>query len=111
MKKSLTTPFRAFIGAALLCAGLWVTPTTVPAAGADDLRPTPDLPSQCDSLQVPAGHKLFFRAYALGVQKYKWNGSIWEFVAPEATLYATPNYRGKIGTHYAGPDLGKQQRQ
>jgi hypothetical protein len=103
VKKSLTAPFRAFIGAALLCVGLWVAPTTVPAAGADELRPTPELPPQCSTLQVDPGNKLAFHAYALGVQIYKWNGASWELVGPDATLYAAPNFKGKVGTHYAGP--------
>jgi hypothetical protein len=41
--------------------------------------------------------------YALGVQIYRWNGTSWVFVAPEATLYADPCFNGEIGTHYAGP--------
>ena len=103
MKKSLTTPFRAFIAAALLSAGLWVTPMAVPAAGADDLRPTPELPPQCSTLQVEAGNKLSFHAYALGVQIYRWNGASWDLVAPDATLYAASNFKGKVGIHYGGP--------
>jgi hypothetical protein len=103
MKKSLTTSFRAFIGAALLCAGLWVTPRSVPAADVDELKPTPELPPQCSMLQVDPGNKLAFHTYALGVQVYRWNGASWDFVGPDATLYAAPNFKGKVGLHYAGP--------
>lgn len=73
------------------------------AAAGHDNR-TPDLPSPaCDSLQVPAGNKLSFHAYALGVQIYRWNGTAWAFIAPDATLYADPCYDEQVGTHYAGP--------
>jgi hypothetical protein len=64
----------------------------------------PELPTPvCDSLQVSPGHQVAFHAYALGVQIYKWNGTSWDFVAPEATLYANASFRGKVGIHYAGP--------
>ncbi len=63
-----------------------------------------DLPSpHCDSLNVPAGNRISSRVYAKGVQIYRWNGTSWAFVGPEATLYADPGYHGEIGTHYAGP--------
>ena len=63
-----------------------------------------DLPSpQCDSLNVPAGNRISSRVYAKGVQIYRWNGTSWAFVGPDATLYADPGYHGEIGTHYAGP--------
>jgi hypothetical protein len=62
----------------------------------------PDL-GDCQNLQVPAGHKVVFHAYAKGVQIYSWNGTSWTFVAPEAGLYADAEYHGAIGTHYAGP--------
>jgi hypothetical protein len=66
----------------------------------EDLQ-TPNLP--CAEIVVPEGHKLKKIVYAIGVQIYRWNGSAWAFVAPEATLFADPNYRGKVGTHYGGP--------
>jgi len=63
-----------------------------------------DLPSpQCDSLNIPAGNRLSAHVYALGVQIYRWNGTSWVFVAPDATLYADPGFNGEVGTHYAGP--------
>jgi hypothetical protein len=37
------------------------------------------------------------------VQIYRWNGTNWAFVAPEARLYADSGYNGEAGTHYAGP--------
>ncbi len=39
----------------------------------------------------------------MGAQIYRWNGTSWVFVAPEAALYADPCFNGEIGTHYAGP--------
>jgi hypothetical protein len=76
----------------------------VAPVGADpgnDTRP-PDL-GDCQDLRVPAGHKVAFRAYAEGVQIYRWNGTSWAFVAPEAVLFAGPEDDGPVGIHYAGP--------
>jgi hypothetical protein len=63
----------------------------------------PDLPPGCEALGVQAGHKLSSHAYALGVQRYRWNGSAWVFVEPVARLFANYNYRGETGIHYGGP--------
>jgi hypothetical protein len=57
----------------------------------------------CNNLQVPAGNSLFFRVFAEGVQIYRWNGTTWAFVAPEAVLSANPGGTGIVGSHYAGP--------
>lgn len=65
--------------------------------------PAPALPAGCEQLTVPAGNFVAFRVYAVGVQVYRWNGTAWGFVGPEANLFASPNYRGLIGTHYGGP--------
>ncbi len=61
----------------------------------------PDL-GDCRNLQVPAGNKVAFHAYAEGVQIYRWDGASWTFVAPEAVLFTRPG-GGVVGTHYAGP--------
>jgi len=96
----------------LSVAGLALASSPAVRAG-DDIQP-PELPPLCDSLQVPPGNRLFFQAYALGVQVYKWNGSSWDFVAPVANLYADTNYRLEVGFHYAGPtwesDTGSKVR-
>ena len=63
----------------------------------------PDLPPGCEALEVQAGNKVSSRAYALGVQRYRWNGTAWVFVEPVARLFANENYRGETGIHYAGP--------
>lgn len=57
----------------------------------------------CDSLAAPAGSRLALRTFAKGVQIYRWSGSEWTFVAPEATLHPTERAMATIGTHYAGP--------
>ncbi len=76
----------------------------VAPAGADpgnDNR-APDL-GDCQNLQVPEGNKVTFHAYAEGVQIYRWNGTSWAFVAPEALLFAGDEDDGPVGIHYAGP--------
>ena len=76
----------------------------VAPAGADpgnDHR-APDL-GDCQNLQVPAGNKVAFHVYAEGVQIYRWNGTSWAFVAPEAVLFAGDEDDDPVGTHYAGP--------
>src|SRR5262249_6160382 len=62
----------------------------------------PDL-GDFPNLQVPAGKKGAFHAYAEGVPIYRWDGMGWTFVAPEATLFADAGHQGVVGTHYAGP--------
>jgi hypothetical protein len=77
---------------------------SMPGIQANDDNRAPELPSPiCDELQVPPENIVAFHAYALGVQIYRWDGDSWEFVAPEATLYADANFRGKVATHFAGP--------
>jgi hypothetical protein len=78
--------------------------TVVAPAGADpgnDNR-APEL-GECQHLQAPAGHKVAFRTYAVGFQVYRWNGSIWSFVGPEALLFANAGGNGLVGIHYGGP--------
>jgi hypothetical protein len=55
------------------------------------------------NLQVPEGNKLVLHAYAEGVQIYRWNGTSWVFVAPEAVLFADPEDDDPVAIHYAGP--------
>jgi len=54
-------------------------------------------------LNVDPGHKVAFHTFAEGVQIYRWNGSAWAFIAPEAILYADEAGHGVVGIHYAGP--------
>ena len=62
----------------------------------------PDL-GNCDNLRVQARNRLFFRVFAEGVQIYRWSGTNWVFVAPEAVLSANSGGTGVVGHHYAGP--------
>jgi hypothetical protein len=84
----------------LTALALFVLVAPVGADPGNDPR-EPDL-SAAPKLRVPAGNKVAFHAYAEGVQIYRWDGSAWVFVAPEAVLY-THDGAGVIGTHYAGP--------
>ena len=91
MKLKLILGLTLILGSAVLGA----------ASTTDDNR-APEIPANCD-IAVPAGHGVAFHAYALGVQIYKWDGATWTFVGPEADLYASAKYRGRVATHYAGP--------
>ena len=62
----------------------------------------PDL-GDCQILRVPVGNKVAVHAYAVGVQIYRWSGTSWDFVAPEAVLFPGSGGNGVIGIHYAGP--------
>src|SRR5262245_56330549 len=55
----------------------------------------------CPNLVAPAGNKVFFSVYAVGVQIYRWDGTAWIFVAPEAVLFPNRNASGVVGHHYA----------
>jgi hypothetical protein len=77
---------------------------SLPSASASDNPHEPQLPSPlCDGVQAPTEVRVSHHFYARGVQIYQWNGVAWSFVAPMATLYASPNYKGQVGLHYAGP--------
>ena len=81
-------------------AGLTLAFNTSARAGDNK---APELPPACEKLQVPAGNKVSFHVYAIGVQVYRWNGASWDFVAPVANLYADEDFQGQVGIHYAGP--------
>jgi len=59
--------------------------------------------SECDDLRPPAGSKLAAHFHATGVQIYRWSGTAWTFVAPDAVLYADTGGKDKVGKHFAGP--------
>ncbi len=90
------------VAALLGVIGLAHASVTFALAVAGDHR-SPVLPAGCEQIEVPAGHRVSSRVYALGVQVYRWNGTAWIFVGPEANLYANAKFRGKVGTHYPGP--------
>jgi hypothetical protein len=84
---------RKLAALALLLLVAFVSPAT---AGHDN-----PIPDGWDKILVPKGHEFSSSAYAEGVQIYRWNGTSWDFVAPDATLYGW--FGNVIGTHYAGP--------
>jgi hypothetical protein len=87
----------------LLAVAILALPSAAAARAKGGGR-APELPLPlCESIQVPAGNKVAFHVYALGVQVYKWNGTAWVFVEPVANLYADKGFHGQVGTHYAGP--------
>jgi hypothetical protein len=95
---------KRFIALVVLLTVAAIAPASIPVTQASDDNQTPALPSPtCDNIQVPPGNKVAFHVYAKGAQIYKWNGIRWDFVGPVATLFANPNYSGKVGAHYAGP--------
>lgn len=57
----------------------------------------------CTNLAVEEGSQQVFHAYAKGVQIYHWDGQMWAFDGPSATLYADAQYRSVVGTHSSGP--------
>src|SRR3954470_3527886 len=81
----------------LLCAAAALTAR----AGGDDRLP--ELPPVCDRIAAPEGNSVAFRVFAVGVQIYRWDGTNWVFVAPEATLYADAEHNGQVGTHFGTP--------
>src|SRR6266542_2966030 len=66
-------------------------------AGGKDNR-APEVP---DDIAVPAGNKVHFHGFGVGVQIYTWNGSSWGTAVPEAALF---DGEGNIvAIHFAGP--------
>jgi hypothetical protein len=90
-------------GATLAALALLLFAVVAPAGAqpGNDNR-APNL-GTCQNLQVPSGHKVAFHTYAAGVQIYRWNGTSWGFVAPDARLFANAGRNGVVGTHYGGP--------
>ena len=85
---------------AILLVGLSCVAPTSAQQGVENRMP--DL-GDYQHLRVPDGHQVAFHAYAEGVQIYRWNGTKWDFVGPEAVLYAPAGADGVVGIHYAGP--------
>jgi hypothetical protein len=85
--------------AALVLLLVLVAPAV--AESGNDNR-APDL-GDCQDLEVPEGNKVAHHLYAEGVQIYRWNGTGWIFVAPEAELFANAGANGTVGIHFAGP--------
>ena len=83
--------------AVLLCAAAALATPAAHGSGG------PELPAACDRIAVPEGNRLVFHVFAVGVQTYRWNGTNWIFVAPEATLYADAKHRREVGKHFGTP--------
>ena len=93
-RRSLTTA-----GVAALLLALVMTAGAEP--GNDNRAPV--LTGDCEKLTVDAGHKVIAHAYAVGVQVYRWNGTGWSFLGPQAVLYYGDDDTAEMGIHYAGP--------
>jgi hypothetical protein len=78
--------------ALLLAAGV-----TALAAGSGKDNRAPEVPA---GLEVPAGNKVHFHGFGVGVQIYTWNGTSWGAAVPEATLF---DGNGVVAIHFAGP--------
>mgnify|MGYP001169810490 CR=1 FL=1 len=87
---------------AAMAAAVMLTAVSLAAAQTEAPR-EPELPVGCELIQAPTGNRVAFKVYASGVQVYTWNGTMWGFVGPIATLYSNAGLTGKVGTHYAGP--------
>ena len=70
---------------------------------ADNDNREPDLPPACEKLAPSEDNHLIFHVFAVGVQIYRWDGRVWAFVAPEATLYADRDHHAQVGTHFGTP--------
>src|SRR5215510_4470558 len=82
--------------------GAWLPTLVLVAAStasalADDNR-APDVPA---AIAVPAGNKVHFHGFGVGVQIYTWNGSSWGTAVPEATLIDDEG--NIVAIHFAGP--------
>jgi hypothetical protein len=87
----------------LAAVALLLLALVVPAgAEPDNGGRAPDV-GDWEELEVDAGHVVAFHAYAAGVQVYRWNGASWDFVGPEALLFADAEGHSVVGTHYGGP--------
>jgi hypothetical protein len=90
------------VTAAGVAALLLALVATAGAEPGNDNR-APELPPGCEKLRVDAGNKVAAHAYAVGIQIYRWTGTSWAFVGPEAVLYHDEGENGEVGIHYAGP--------
>jgi len=83
---------KASVGALALLLGGGLT---VLAAGNDNRAP--EVPVD---IVVPAGNKVHFHGFGVGVQIYTWNGTSWGAAVPEAILF---NAEGVVAIHFGGP--------
>ena len=84
---------KASVGALALLLGGGLT---VLAAGNDNRAP--EVPVD---IVVPAGTKVHFHGFGVGVQIYTWDGVSWGRAVPSATLFDDDG--NIVATHFAGP--------
>jgi hypothetical protein len=96
-----TTIYKYIVGLVALLGAAGLACAADIISTYDEIQP-PDLPAVCSMIEV-TNEPVAFRAYAIGVQIYRWSGTSWDLSGPSATLYADDGYHGKVGTHYAGP--------
>ena len=93
-------PLHVMLAAlALLLPGLAAPAGAVP--GTDNRAP--ELVGDCQKLQVEAGNKVVAYLYGRGVQIYRWDGTSWKFVAPQAVLFADAGEHSVVCNHFGGP--------
>lgn len=99
----LRSLFRSFVvGVAALCAlAIALTAQACPSHGPHG----PQLPPAAAALQVPPGHVVTRRCFAVGVQIYQWNATAqsWVFQGPQALLFPSGAAGHAVGVHFAGP--------
>ena len=92
---------RMFI-TSLIALAVMLTLSLPQRSSADPLSPPP-VPA---NLQVPAGHKLVFKGYAVGTQQYMClspgTSTPWAFFGPQATLFK--DNEKQILTHFLSPN-------
>jgi hypothetical protein len=93
-KTTNETPVLRRMGALALLLGGGLTAL---AAGSGNDNRAPDVP---EDIAVPAGNKVHFHGFGVGVQIYTWDGSSWGAAVPEAILF---HAEGIVAIHFAGP--------
>lgn len=99
-KSHITRAGRSFgpaVKSLKLAALLPLCSTVALAAQAGTDNRAPEVPQE---IVVPAGNKVHFHGFGVGVQIYTWNGTSWGAAVPEATLF---DGNGVVAIHFAGP--------
>ena len=92
-----------FLAACANDASRTLTPQSIATLPREALASQQPNLGNCGNLQAPAGAKVAFHVYASGVQIYRWNGTSWALVGPDAVLSADAGGHSIVGTHYVGP--------
>ena len=88
----------------LAALALLLLPLALPLPGRPRamINRAPDL-GDCQKLAGAGGEQGLLPWFGVGVQIYRWNGTSWIFVAPEAMLFANAGDDGEVGIHFGGP--------